>query len=897
MLAAPMFAQTTQFTKRVSKVNGAAVSSDPSSVSNGDLLDWVLTFQYNPVPAPAAKSDIRDLLPPSLVYVPGTLTVPPSWSGQWFSGSWVSSPPANATGVGAVTAPNLTPFGAGQSALIPAPPSASISTSGLGGDGYRAISHNGRIFVINHHITGRYLDCFDAATGVRCPGYPGHVPIAAGTTYVGNNNGDNTTPFKTFEYILNDRLYFAVQKAASPFEIGVLCADLTSQTSCGFTPLASATSMNNMNFQGVGGMNGKVYVQLPTGKLGCADTSGNPCPGQPYTVVPALNFNQVSGTSDIIGSHIYTTWMMGGPGFRLTCFDTATALPCAGSWPKTPDAAGFLGNLYRLLNATGAVAGVCTHTVMPVNAAFSCHDLSTGASLPYPASYAAWAQTYGGGTLVGSYALGQPGYSDARVFNGRTSGGAAIGCYDFVTQAACAEPGWPVGGINITQTHYATIGDPERPGCMWSYGDDGKLGSFQAADHQPCGSKATSDTIITPSKSYCATGGDISAWDKLYVSGLTLGGGITASLTLYDGNNPMNLAVNSTLAPYAQNLAVTSFPVTLGSGGLGIGYGSAAGQYKSLRVVLTFSGLTSNAAWSQSPPPSIEVTWKGAPPEFCFRTKVATCEDPVVKNQATAVTTPVIGGVPINVSAPNPPFSATHLFGSDCPAKLTIVKSVPGAPAGFSGTFNFYVTCATSAGVVQQQLSINWPNTTVTLPNVLAGATCTVSESPLLPSLPSGYSWNGLPAVTPVGGVIHIVSGAANQVSFVNTVRHCDDRGAVKVRKQVQGAPAGFSGTFTFNVSCWSGSTLTTQQVQINYPGQTVVTAGGIPTGASCTVTETGALPSLPAGWFWEAPLYQPGSGQVSLIGTCCPEVVITNRAKFCCRDAAGTPQYVEESQ
>ena len=293
------------FTKRVHKVNGIVVSNNPSSVMNGDLLDWVLTYQYNPNSAPPAQAEIRDLLPSSLQYVAGSLTVPPSWSPQWYNGAWVQSQPANATGVGALTAPNLVPTGTGQTALIPAPPSASISTSGVGGDGYRAIPYNGKIYVLNHHITGRYLDCFDATTGLRCSShYPVHVPLTPGT-YVGNNNSDNTTPFKTYEYLANGRLYFAVQKMASPFEFGILCADLQSEQSCGFTPVASYTSANNTFFQGVGGVNGKAYVQLPTGQLGCADTiTSLPCPSQPYAVVPPMNISQVAGTSVIIGTHI-----------------------------------------------------------------------------------------------------------------------------------------------------------------------------------------------------------------------------------------------------------------------------------------------------------------------------------------------------------------------------------------------------------------------------------------------------------------------------------------------------------------------------------------------------------------------------------------------------------------
>jgi hypothetical protein len=43
--------------------------------------------------------------------------------------------------------------------------------------------------------------------------------------YIGNNNQDNTTPYKTNEYVSGGKLYFPVQKRTAPFEYGVLCAD------------------------------------------------------------------------------------------------------------------------------------------------------------------------------------------------------------------------------------------------------------------------------------------------------------------------------------------------------------------------------------------------------------------------------------------------------------------------------------------------------------------------------------------------------------------------------------------------------------------------------------------------------------------------------------------------
>ena len=881
-VATPIFAQTTVFTKTLDKVNGVPVTGTPSSLTNGDTLDWVLTYQYNPIPAPPAKTDIRDLLSPALQYVPNSLVVPQSFAPQWFNGSaWVATQPATATGVGATA--NPTPFGAGVTASIPAPPSSAIATAS-GGDGYRAIPYNGDVYVINHHVSGLYLNCFNAATGAACNGYPANVPLTPGPFLTTLGTPTHHTPYKTVEYLnrTNGKLYYAVQDLNTA-KIGILCANLNTRQSCGFTSLpGSYGAANTQSFEGVGGVNGEVYIQLPSGELGCVDT--NPavpilCPGQPFPMA-TVNLLQMSGGSEIVGTKIYTVWRTSGQ-YPFTCFDTATHQKCTGAWPQFPDTNGAVAILYPLIDPnTEAVTAICTHTTNPANGTFKCYD-PAGALVPHPPSYATWANTYGGG-FAEANGFGQPGWYKARVFNGKT-GGTGVGCYDFLTNAPCAT-GFPVNGPHIAPEYYATIADPERPGCMWTYGDLplAVLGSFQASDGKACGSASTVAATITPARSYCATAGNIQRWGSIFLNGITLGSGITATLTLYDGNNPTQLARDVSNNPYANNLPVTTFPISLATGGLGIGYGMLAGQYTSLRVVLQFSGFTSNAAWSQQPPPFIEVTWIGSRPEICFQTKVVGCENPTITNQATAVTTP-FAGAPITNTAPNPPFSATHILGDACPAKLTVVKSLLGVPAGYTGTFNFNVTCATSSGIVQQTLSITWPNTTVTSANIPAGSTCTVSESPLLPTLPPGYSWNGVPVVSPAGGVIQVATGSINQVNFLNTARRCED-GQVKIRKVVQNAPAGFSGTFTFNVACWSGTTLIQHTATIAFPGQTTAVVNGIPAGSTCTVTETGTLPALPAGWFWEAPTYLPATGQVSLTaGVCCPIVTVINRAKYCC--------------
>jgi hypothetical protein len=484
-----------------------------------------------------------------------------------------------------------------------------------------------------------------------------HPTITNGAPFT--NNNDNSTPGKPVEYLDRGtgRLYFPVMKfnTLPPNDLGILCADLATKTSCGFYNLETFGT-NLYNIAGIGGIGGKVYAQLQDGKIGCLDTTTatpTACAGQPYSIIPSYSFAQTGGSSEIIGTRIYSVWQTSTSSFFLSCFDASSNTPCAG-WSSNPQSIpGMIGILYPLLSTGGAVTGICVHATSG-GSGFNCYDPSTGSPLPFPPSYLTWVNTFGGGFYQG-VGYGQTGYYKTRVFNSNSS--ATMGCYDFATQAPCGGL-FPLSGV--TTRHYATIADPERPGCMWYYGDDGKLGSFLAANGSACDSTTVVDTIVTPASSYCA-GGAVSGWGKLALSGLTLGGGITATLTLYDGSNPANLAVNASAVPYALNLPVTSLPLTLGN----IGYGTAPGQYKSLRIVLQINGVSNHAPWTQVPPPNAEITWLGDAPQFCFQTKVATCSGPFVTNQAKAVTTPSAGPA-LNNLAPIPAFSAAHALGADC---------------------------------------------------------------------------------------------------------------------------------------------------------------------------------------------------------------------------------------
>ena len=78
------------------------------------------------------------------------------------------------------------------------------------------------------------------------------------------------------------------------------------------------------------------------------------------------------------------------------------------------------------------------------------------------------------------------------------------------------------------------------------------------------------------------------------------------------------------------------------------------------------------------------------------------------------------------------------------------------------------------------------------------------------------------------------------QLTVANRITR--DLGSLVLAKSLTGGPAGYTGPFTINYDCGTG-----------YTGSVSVAAGssqtvsGIPTGTSCTVSET--LPTAPTGY------------------------------------------------
>lgn len=225
----------------------------------------------------------------------------------------------------------------------------------------------------------------------------------------------------------------------------------------------------------------------------------------------------------------------------------------------------------------------------------------------------------------------------------------------------------------------------------------------------------------------------------------------------------------------------------------------------------------------------------------------------------------------------------------DCQSSggLIVEKVVKGAPKGFKGQFNFLVQCATPKGFYQKAVTVDWPTPGfTTLTDVPVGNQCLITEGPPPSSLPTSYSWAGLPAYSPKGGVVNL-DPKGGHVTVTDTMSPCNETGQVTINKVVEGLPKDYIGVFEGTLQCWVSDKLVTYPVTLTSPNGLSTTINNIPLGNTCTFQETGQ-PPLQGDLKWNQPIYSPRFGTVTLTGECCQQITVTNQARHCCSQAAG---------
>lgn len=687
---------TSSFSKTgVDATTGSTATETTSgSTAAGHTIDWVLS--YRNTTAASAQVNITDPINGNQTYVPGSLQTPPGFSGQWSTNggaSYAGSEPAS--GVNGVGATGTSGPGSTGSQSVVQPPSTGFNAGSTQGDGWEPLFIGGNVYNVHHHAaagsTTTALDCHNKTTGATCPGYPvSSVPRTAGQPFTAAPDPTDTAygPNAAVNAAAG-RIYFPVGIDGQG-GIGVLCADVVTEVSCGYTQLAVSPVANRIEggeghpaIDGGAVIGTHYYLVDAQANVYCFDTAAHaPC-GAPYPLpgVPGYNGGAPNTTSlaAVLDSRLqafdgrYVLGNIAEPDGRrdLTCLDTTTNSLCPGfpvrNYAIDYHIAGgptqFNSVVAPILNANSAVTGICgLAATNATTAPFKCYSIggaSSGSLVPTP-----WPQQVLGDTVtragLGSITtIGSKAYFPYSLENGAFP--TTYACWDFATSAPCVGFVQASSGQNLRA--YTIRQDPYNPDCVWELGDAGVFELFSATFGGTTCNEGTSQVAVTPATSYCdGKSGHVTGWNDLLLSGVTSGDYNAAAVSITDENgNPVPGWTGRVFPNTQQTIDISSIPYSRSTTSLHVSISIAWGSHPVRSAALGATFFT------------------GDPVQVCFKTvvgpaKCATAQS--ITNTGTAVT--VADNGDSDAPAGNRSGTTTFTQASDlslCEADLQIVKS------------------------------------------------------------------------------------------------------------------------------------------------------------------------------------------------------------------------------
>jgi hypothetical protein len=654
-------------------VSTAALAQSPVQKRGFDVntLSTTVASTVNPAryvisasfPSGSSNSlTLTDAIPSGTQYVAGSLQAPLGATRSWSTdngSTWVAVEPTPASSVTNLRTQTLS----GTSnmfniAVVPAPPAAAISGGHTGGDGYRVIPYNNKVYTIYHHISGNVLYCADVSTGVTCPGYPIGIPITSNTLFSASASAF-TTALQYPEYLnrtTGELYFFAMDNATS--RPRVVCANLLTGTSCGSgSYLFSSAPTVNPSISGYreldGGVLGtRLYAMIYDGSFACFDAILNaPCTGTAPNGTFASGIPSspsVTGSSQAIqiNTRIYQ-WFGTLSGRRIACFDMATNTPCPE--PAFPLTSNPVGLLFPTANSAGTPDGFCV--AWDSSNTNACYDL--GGVSQAKLSLAAY-------LTPRSPAIAGVGLGTALLYQGKTywlydSSGPPVNgksCWDWAINAPC------VGFSPLTGdgSFYEAVADPDRPNCIWALGDQGHISAFDASTGGACSARTVITFPSSPTIASCNAPGASTAWTTINLTGLTAGSDYTSAIiTIRDSTGA--------IVPGFNGVTVSSFPFNISS----IPYG---GNTTSLSISIELTGIPSIVppAYTANPPPFVTVSWTtNDASQMCFDVAV-TC----------SANAPLVNTVSGTLNSTN--VNATHQFTSLNKAACGVVQPPTSIP-------------------------------------------------------------------------------------------------------------------------------------------------------------------------------------------------------------------------
>ncbi|MFN7642364.1 MAG: hypothetical protein ACK5PW_04650, partial [Burkholderiales bacterium] len=523
------------YVKLEAQVVGPAAS--PTLNSTNDLTgnDWVNWTQYfaSRESAPWA-ADGEQSVPSGHGWRAGQLKAPPNTSVQWkVAGAWLTSEPASGAAVTAVrwhTDPMLKfDFNAVGN---------STDFSGTG-DGFRTIPYKNNFYVVNHHSYTRQLNCRNANTGAKCPGFPTN---GQGLSLTDAGSADNNSRYFTPHYSMEalnqatGELFVGVSASDGSGPVQIVCLNLDTLQGCGSWILASFTNYSLLNSTNLEIIGSKYFVLTKDftdasgpGILHCFDIvtrtlCGSTSYQMPNTYPRSLTSTQLDGKMFFSSNH----WPGASP-TRMWCHDPVTAAPCAGwyhqGYQTTTDASYWrTGGAFPIPNSDGTPRGVCA-------AGGSCRAIN-GSVFSLSMAARSYVHANMGWLAPGAWWVIAKNFNavqGSRIYTPRDTG-MGVNCFDFATDSVC--PGFP-RNTSMVDLAYSTRFDPTRPNCLLVIGDSAVGYQFNVNTLGACSDPGLSTepkTLqVTPANYYKCdpTNAQVTGWDAVRVSPTLTWGGLS----------------------------------------------------------------------------------------------------------------------------------------------------------------------------------------------------------------------------------------------------------------------------------------------------------------------------------------------------------------------------------
>jgi hypothetical protein len=642
-------------------------------VSHGDTINWVLDYNAQGGPAPAAITDPITGAGATQSYVSGSLHAPPGWTPRWSTdGTTFQTTDAGAATV-AVRADTPAARPGGTTLDAPLQPPVQAAPTQTGGDGFIPILHRTtagttEAWNIYHHAgpAAPKLVCTDLATNTGCAG--GTWPTTLSTTPGPFGTGPADVATTTIQSYVTDPVsgvtYYPVMTTT---QVGVGCLDLAARANCGFWPLAAAAAGGAYSLAGMVAIGGNLWAVGTHGRPLCLTLATHTqCAGQPYPAIVPPNNNGPGGiylgSAVGVGTRLFASSApQGGSRPALGCFDTATLSPCAG-WAAAKEfgTAGFYAySAFVAYDTSGDPVGVCSVSVNGAAAPQTVCFTLAGAPLSVPSLLT----QPSAGRWVFDPVVVTTGDGHLRSYFGAWQGGSSgsTTCYDWTAAGGCA--GFPnpafhptVNGGDTRDYGYAYDTTTE---CLIGLGDAGVLFSVDpVTGASPCiHSGATA--ALRPASFYCDGGtGHVRGYRE-------------ARLENIDMSN-VDLST-STVEVRDTGGGTISTPGLAGDGTVDLS-GVSVAQHPDITVTVGLV-LDNGDDFTPTNHPTMVLSFDGDAPQVCFRTAVATaCTATGVTNTAN--------GTDATGAFTSTAVSLAVAPGSACQPNVTVNKEICAANDG-----------------------------------------------------------------------------------------------------------------------------------------------------------------------------------------------------------------------